>query len=42
MLVAPLHGALKEQVEERAFDVEEAADKGSRVETGPSTVATFR
>ena len=42
MLLATLRDASKKQVEERALDVEEAVEKGSSVENGPSTVATFR
>ena len=37
-----LRDASKKQAEERALDVEEAAEKGSSVENGPSAVATFR
>ena len=40
--LATLRDASKEQAEERALDVEEAAEKGSSVENGPSAVATFR
>ena len=42
VLLATLRDALKKQAEERALDVEEAAEKGSSVENGPSAVATFR
>ena len=42
MLLETLHDALKKQAEERALDVEEAAENGSSVENGPSAVATFR
>ena len=40
VLLATLHGALKKQAEERALDVQEAVEKGSSVENGPSTVGT--
>ena len=42
VLLATLRDASKKQAEERALDVEEAAEKGSSVENGPSAVATFR
>ena len=42
VLLATLHDASKKLAEERALDVEEAAEKGSSVENGPSAVATFR
>ena len=42
VLLATLCNASKKHAEERALDVEEAAEKGSSVENGPSTVATFR
>ena len=42
VLLAILRDASKKQSEERAPDVEEAAEKGSCVENGPSAVATFR
>ena len=42
VLLATLRDASKKQAEERALDVEEAAEKGSRVENGPSAVATFK
>ena len=42
VLLATLRDASKKQAEERAFDVEEAADKGSSVENVSNAVATFR
>ena len=42
VLLATLRDASKKQAEERALDVEEAAEKGSSVENGPNAVATFR
>ena len=42
VLLATLRDASKKQAEERALDVEEAAEKGSSVENGPRAVATFR
>ena len=42
MLLAILCDTSKKQAEERALDVEEAAEKGSSVENGPSALATFR
>ena len=42
VLLATLRDASKKQAEERALDVEEAAEKGSSVEKGPSAVATFK
>ena len=42
VLLATLCDATKKQAEERALDVEEAAEKESSVENGPSTVATFK
>ena len=42
VLLATLRDALKKQAEERALDVEEAAEKGSSVENRPSAVVTFR
>ena len=41
-LLATLRDASKKQAEERALDVEEAAEKGSSVENGPCAVANFR
>ena len=41
VLLATLRDASKKQAEERALDVEEAAEMGSIVENGPSAVATF-
>ena len=41
VLLATLHGALKKQAEERALDVQEAIEKGSSVENGPSTVRRY-
>ena len=41
MLLATLRDASKQQAEERALDAEEAAEKGSSVENGPSAVATY-
>ena len=42
MLPETLCDASKKQAQERALDVEEAAEKGSSVEKGQSAVATFR
>ena len=42
VLLATLRDVFKKQAEERALDVEEAAEEGSSVENGLSTVATFR
>ena len=42
VLMATLHDASKKQAEERTFNVEEAADKGSNVENGSNAVAIFR
>ena len=42
VLLATLRDASKKQAEERAHDVEEAAEKESCVENGLSAVATFR
>ena len=42
VLLATLRDASKKQAEERALDVEEAAEKGSSVENGPSEIATLR
>ena len=41
VLLATLRDALKKQAEERALDLEKAAEKGSSVENGLSAVATF-
>ena len=41
VLLATLHDTSKKQAEERTLDMEEAAEKGSSVENGPSIVATF-
>ena len=41
VLLATLRDASKKQAEERALDVEEAAEKGSSVENGLSAVATY-
>ena len=42
VLLATLRDASKKEAEVRVLDVEEAAEKGSSVEVGPSTVATVR
>ena len=41
VLLATLHDASKKQAEERALDLEEAAEKGSSVENGPSAVYNY-
>ena len=41
MLLATLRDTSKKQAEERALDVEEAAEKGLSVENRISAVATF-
>ena len=41
VLLATLHDVSKKQAEERALNVEEATEKGSSVENGPSAGATF-
>ena len=41
VLQATLRDASKKQADERALNVDEAAEKGSSVENGPSAVATF-
>ena len=41
VLLATLRDASKKQAEERALDVEEAAEKGPSVENGPSAIATY-
>ena len=42
VLLATLRDTSKKQAEERALDVEEAAENGSSVEKRPSVVANFR
>ena len=41
VLLATLRNTSKKQAEERTLDVEEAAEKGSSVENGPSAVAIY-